>query len=103
MVPGQPLSGNRPTSLRIGTVSRAVKAHLLLVVVSLIWGSTFVLIKAALQDASPLVLNAVRMSLAAILLAVHYRRHLAGLTRPAVLSGLVVGVFLFLGYALQTT
>jgi len=84
-------------------VSRAVKAHLLLVLVTLIWGSTFVLIKAALNDASPLVLNAVRMSLAAILLAVHYRRHLATLTRPALLSGLVVGVFLFLGYALQTT
>jgi len=84
-------------------VSRAVKAHLLLVIVTLIWGSTFVLIKAALQDASPLFLNAVRMSLAAVLLAVHYRRHLTTLTRPALLSGLVVGVFLFLGYALQTT
>ncbi len=84
-------------------MSRSVKAHLLLVLVTLIWGSTFVLIKAALQDASPLLLNAVRMSLAALLLAVHYRRHLARLTRPALLSGLVVGVFLFLGYALQTT
>jgi len=76
---------------------------LILVVVTLIWGSTFVLIKAALQDASPLLLNAVRMALAAVILAVHYRRRLTALTRPALLAGLVVGIFLFLGYALQTT
>ena len=82
---------------------RAVKAHLLLLLVTLIWGSTFVLMKAALQDSSPLLLNTVRMSLAAVLLAVYYRRHLVKLTHPALLSGLVVGVFLFLGYALQTT
>lgn len=70
---------------------------------TLIWGSTFVLIKKALLSASPLFFNAVRMSLAAILLAVFYRRQLARLTRPALWSGITVGVFLFLGYAFQTT
>jgi drug/metabolite transporter (DMT)-like permease len=84
-------------------VSRAVKAHLLLVLVTVIWGSTFVLIKVALQDATPLILNTTRMSLAAVVLGGYYRRHLAQLTRPALASGVVVGVFLFLGYALQTT
>ena len=70
---------------------------------TLIWGSTFVLIKKALLSASPLFFNAVRMSLAAILLAVFYRRQLARLTRPALWAGITVGVFLFLGYAFQTT
>jgi drug/metabolite transporter (DMT)-like permease len=84
-------------------MSRSIKAHLLLVLITAIWGSTFVLIKKALADASPLVLNAVRMSLAAILLAAYYRKHLNKLGRPALLAGSVVGVFLFLGYALQTT
>lgn len=81
---------------------RSLKAHLLLVVVTLVWGSTFVLVKQALAEASPLALNAVRMSLAAVLLAVYYRRYLARLDRKAVLAGSTVGVFLFLGYALQT-
>jgi drug/metabolite transporter (DMT)-like permease len=84
-------------------VSRSIKAHLLLVLITLIWGSTFVLIKEALNDTSPLVFNAVRMALAASLLALYYRKKIAVLTRPALTAGVVVGVFLYLGYALQTS
>jgi drug/metabolite transporter (DMT)-like permease len=84
-------------------VSRSLKAHLLLVLMTLIWGSTFVLVKAALNDSSPLVLNAVRMGLAAVLLALYYRRQIAVLTRQALIAGIVVGVFLYLGYAFQTS
>src|SRR5215510_10506623 len=74
----------------------------MLVLITLIWGSTFVLVKEALADSSPLVLNAVRMSLAAMLLALFYRKQLALLDRRSVIAGSVVGVFLYLGYALQT-
>jgi drug/metabolite transporter (DMT)-like permease len=84
-------------------VSRSLKAHLLLVLITLIWGSTFVLIKAALRDSSPLALNAVRMALAGALLAAFYRKQLAAMTRPALVMGLVVGIFLYLGYAFQTS
>lgn len=83
-------------------VSRSLKAHLLLVLVTLVWGSTFVLVKEALAESSPLALNAVRMALAAVLLAVYYRRYLGQLDRKALVAGSAVGVFLFLGYALQT-
>jgi len=84
-------------------VSRSIKAHLLLVLMTLIWGSTFVLIKEALKDSSPLVLNAVRMALAAVLLALFYRKHLATMTRQSLIAGVVVGIFLYLGYAFQTS
>jgi len=84
-------------------VRRTLKAHLLLVLVTFIWGSTFVLIKAALRDSSPLALNAARLGLAAVLLAIYYRKDIARLTRPAFLMGCTVGVFLFLGYAFQAT
>jgi drug/metabolite transporter (DMT)-like permease len=70
---------------------------------TLIWGSTFVLNKKALLSASPLFFNAVRMSLAAALLALFYRKDLSRLTRPAVWAGVGVGFFLFLGYAFQIT
>ena len=70
---------------------------------TLIWGSTFVLIKAALRDSSPFTLNAVRVSLAAVLLAVYYRTDLMKLKKPALQTGCIVGFFLFLGYAFQTT
>ena len=71
--------------------------------IAFIWGSTFVLVKAALNDASPLVLNSARMVVAALLLAVFYRRKIAVLTKPALTAGVVVGIFLYLGYAFQTT
>jgi len=84
-------------------VSRSLKAHLLLILITLIWGSTFVLIKQALEYSSPLLFNTVRMALASVLLMVFYRRHLRQITWPALSAGAVIGVFLFLGYAFQTT
>jgi drug/metabolite transporter (DMT)-like permease len=83
-------------------VPRSLKAHLLLVAITLVWGSTFVLIKQALLDASPLLLNAVRTCLAAVLLAIYYRKHLSTVRRPALTAGCVVGLFFYLGYAFQT-
>jgi drug/metabolite transporter (DMT)-like permease len=76
---------------------------LLLVMIAFIWGSTFVLVKAALNDASPLVLNSARMAIAAVLLAVFYRKKISVLSKPSLKAGLLAGIFLFAGYAFQTT
>jgi drug/metabolite transporter (DMT)-like permease len=76
---------------------------LLLVLIAFIWGSTFVLVKEALNDASPLLLNSARMVVAALLLAVFYRKKIAVLTKPALKGGVVAGIFLFAGYAFQTS
>jgi len=84
-------------------VSRSLKAHILLVLITLIWGSNFVVIKNALADISPLLFNAVRMSLAAVVLAMIFYRQLPRLGARAVRSGVLVGVFLFVGNELQTT
>ena len=84
-------------------MSRSLKAHLLLVLISLIWGANFVVIKNALADVSPLFFNAVRMSLAALVLALVFRRELPRITKGALLSSCVVGSFLYLGNELQTT
>jgi drug/metabolite transporter (DMT)-like permease len=77
-------------------------AHLLLLAVVAVWGATFTLVKDALQDASPLLFNLLRMTFAAIILMIVNRRSLRHLTRSALFSGLVVGVFLAAGYQLQT-
>jgi drug/metabolite transporter (DMT)-like permease len=84
-------------------VSRSLKAHILLILITLIWGSNFVVIKNALADISPLFFNAVRMSLAAVVLAVIFYRELPRLTGGAVRSGCLVGIFLFIGNELQTS
>lgn len=83
-------------------MSRSLKAHLLLVFVTFVWGATFITIKNALQDASPLTFNAVRMILAAIVLAAIYYKDLSGMSRKTLIAGFLVGVFLWLGYEFQT-
>lgn len=84
-------------------MSRSLKAHILLILITLIWGSNFVVIKNALTDISPLFFNAVRMSLAAVVLAAIFYRELPRLTGGAVRSGCLVGMFLFIGNELQTS
>jgi drug/metabolite transporter (DMT)-like permease len=82
-------------------VKRHPGAELALAGNSLIWGATFVLVKRALEDASTLLFLGVRFSIAAAVLAVVYRRRLAEAAAPA-RAGVLAGVFLFGGYALQT-
>jgi len=84
-------------------MSRSLKAHLLLIFNTLVWGATFVQIKDALSDISPLYFNAVRMTLAGLALVIVFRKHLASITRDTFLMGCLVGTFLWLGYEFQTT
>ncbi len=77
-------------------------AHLLLIFIALVWGSTFVLVKSALQNVSPLLFNLIRMSLATIaLFAINYRQ-LRRLTPKTLAAGGIAGFFLAAGYQLQT-
>jgi drug/metabolite transporter (DMT)-like permease len=80
----------------------SLRAHLLLLAVVAIWGSTFVVVKNALADASPLLFNTLRMILAFACLAFLYRRHLGRIRREVLAAGAVVGFCLALGYQFQT-
>ena len=84
-------------------MSRSLKAHILLVLVTVVWGATFVLIKNALADASPLLFNAVRMGLAALSLLLIFGKEMRRLSWGALRAGVLVGVFLWMGYEFQTT
>src|SRR5450432_1305406 len=83
-------------------MSRSLRAHLLLLAVAALWGATFVLVKDALRDISPLLFNLIRMALAALCLAVVYRRHLRRIDARALRGGAVVGFYLAAGYQFQT-
>jgi len=83
-------------------MSRSAKAHLLLLGVVFVWGSTFVLVKDALADVSPLLFNFMRMALAAVCLGLLYRKHFGRIDRRTLLFGGVTGLFLATGYQFQT-
>ena len=76
-----------------------VKADLGLVLATLIWGCNFVVVKAVLNHASPFVFLAVRFFLASLILAILYRSSLRNLTRADFRAGVILGLFLFAGYA----
>lgn len=81
---------------------RSVKAHLLLLMVTFFWGTTFVLVKNALRDITPLYFNALRMTIATACLGAIYWRHLRGLKAKGWLWCGAVGLFLAAGYEFQT-
>ena len=60
-------------------MSRSLKAHLLLVLTTLVWGASFVVIKNALRDITPLLFNALRMSVATVTLLAVFWRDLRGM------------------------
>jgi drug/metabolite transporter (DMT)-like permease len=68
-----------------------------------VWGSTFVLVKSALTDATPGAFNLVRMTLAFAVLGVAYHRYWREIQGWQVGAGALVGLCLAIGYQFQTT
>jgi PGF-CTERM protein len=77
------------------------KAELLLLGICIVWGASFVVVKGALADASPLVFIAIRFSLAGLVCAVVLRVRPRNLNRPTLGAGGILGLFLLGGYILQ--
>ncbi|WP_420239575.1 DMT family transporter [Telmatobacter bradus] len=79
-----------------------LRASLLMLAVVAVWGATFVVVKAALADATPAAFNLVRMTLAFAVLAVAYHRYWRTINRRQIAYGAVVGLCLAFGYQFQT-
>jgi drug/metabolite transporter (DMT)-like permease len=75
------------------------RADLALVGVTAIWGCTFLLVKGALDQVSPVLFLAFRFGLASLVLWLCYRRRVV---REGVVPGIIAGLFLSAGYAFQT-
>jgi drug/metabolite transporter (DMT)-like permease len=81
------------------------RADLALLANTVIWGATFTLVKTTIRSISPVLFLALRFSLATVALVIffHFRRGRAPGRRPGTLwPGVLVGIFLFCGYLLQT-
>lgn len=79
-----------------------LRAYILMTLVVAVWGSTFVLIKSALADATPAAFNLIRMTLAFVLLGVAYHRAWSRIRRTHIAAGALVGLCLAAGYQFQT-
>ena len=78
------------------------QADLALGLVALIWGSTFVVVKNALDAVGPLTFVGLRFTLAALFLAILFRGRARRISRADLRAGGLMGVWLALGYVFQT-
>ena len=83
-------------------MSRKLKADLLLIFCTLIWGATFVLVKDALANASVFVFLALRFLLATVVLILMYGSQLRVAGASGFRAGALIGCCVFGGYAFQT-
>ncbi len=75
---------------------------LLLVLVTIIWGSTFLLVKNTIKLSGPFTFLAICYGIGTVTLALIFHKRLLRITRAELISGLLIGIFLFTGYACQT-
>lgn len=73
-----------------------------LVVITIFWGATFLVVQHVLTVTGPFFLVGVRFGVAALMLALVSWRSLAGITALEWRAGGLIGITLMLGYALQT-
>ena len=76
-------------------------AKLSLVLVAIIWGVTFIMVKNALNDAPPFSFASLRFGIATILTLILVNQKIFTLTKHEINGGIFCGFFLFLGYAFQ--
>ena len=93
----------RATDTQRFSLSRNARAHLLMLAVVALWGTTFVQVKDALRDISPQLFNTLRMLVAFACLAVVYRRQWKRMGWTALGFGLLAGVCMTFGYIFQTS
>jgi drug/metabolite transporter (DMT)-like permease len=91
-------AGNGPA----GASRSCWRADLALVAVTLVWGTTFVVVKQALADISTLLFLVLRFTLGAAMLGLVFRPRRSRNPRTLAAGGVLAGVLLFAGFLFQT-
>ena len=73
-----------------------------LILITMLWGATFLIVHHAMQTASPFFFVGVRFAVAALLLAAVFWRSLAGVTAKDLQAGTLIGLCIAIGYSFQT-
>ncbi len=78
-----------------------VLAQIGMVLTTMIWGVTFVMVKNALNDAPPFMFATLRFGLAFFISIIYINRKILVLNKQEIIGGIVCGFLLFSGYACQ--
>lgn len=83
-------------------IKRHIKADAALLAVTMVWGVSFTVIKDALAGIGPYYFIGIRFFAAFIFLALFFWNRFRKADRKTLSAGLLIGLFLFAGYAFQT-
>ncbi len=81
---------------------RVSQAEAVLILITVIWGGTFLIVKHAMTSSGPMFFVGLRFAAAAIIVALFSLKNLAELTLTELKAGVGIGVAIMLGYGLQT-
>lgn len=81
----------------------SIIADFVLLLVAFVWGFTFIMVKQAIAEVGVYPFLFLRFTLSLVFMILIFAKKLLRLDRFIVFSGTVLGVFLFLAYAFQTT
>ncbi len=81
---------------------KMVYADLSLLFVALAWGTGFIVTKDALNSITPFYIMAIRFTLSALIMVAIFWKKLKKVNKKDISAGVIIGIFLFLGFATQT-
>ncbi|QTL98556.1 EamA family transporter [Iocasia frigidifontis] len=81
--------------------NKQYKGDLLLIIVVMLWGSTFPIMKYIIEGINPFFLIAVRFTVALLALLFFLKNRVANVSHHSIKKGLMLGLLLFSGYCLQ--
>ena len=80
---------------------KIVLANLGMILVTMIWGITFVMVKDALNDAPPFIFLALRKGLAFVAGVIYLNKNIKKITTLEIIGGLACALVLYAGYSFQ--
>ncbi len=78
-------------------------AKIAMLAATIIWGSSFLVVKNTVDVFPPNLLIASRFTLGCLILSIVFHKRLKKIDKGYLVSGLIIGVFLYLAFAFQTT
>lgn len=83
-------------------INKGLLAKLALLLATVIWGTSFVVVKDTVDTIPTAYLLAARFSVACVVLALIFFKQLKKITKEYLIHGLIIGTCLFLAYYIQT-
>ena len=88
--------------MKVLAKKKSLYADLSLLLVAIIWGSSFVVIKNALDYINPVYILVLRFALSSVLMAFVFWKRFREINKKDIKAGAIIGFFLFLAFLTQT-